>query len=291
MQVNKCTEIQQCPICSGTSLDVIFTYNSPPEGEVSFAFSNDSSYYREYLQCHACNHLVSTYKMDLTSLYQGDYVASNYKDMDGIRSSFKRIISLDPNESDNILRTFRISNFLKKRYRDVYEGRTLLDVGSGLGVFPYAMKQAGWDCTALDPDHNAVSHLEKFVGVRAVQGDFLTVPDLDTFDVITFNKVLEHVENPIEMLKISRQYLKPGGFVYIELPDAEVAAYDGPDREEFFVDHLHVFSFLSVTILAQKSGLMPVLIERLREPSTKYTLYAFLVSASGNGNHGLGEVL
>ncbi len=291
MSVNECTEIQQCPICSGTSLDVIFTYNTPPKGEVSFAFSNDSSYYRKYLQCHTCNHFVSTYKMDLTSLYKGDYVASNYKDMEGVQSSFKRIISLEPNESDNIMRTVRINNFAKKHYRDVIEGRTLLDVGSGLGVFPYAMKQLGWMCTALDPDHNVVKHLEKFVGVKAVEGDFLSVSDLDTFDVITFNKVLEHVEDPIEMLKISRQYLKPGGFVYIELPDAEVAAYDGQDREEFFIDHLHVFSFLSVTILAQKAGFLPVLIERLREPSTKYTLCAFLLSTSGNGNHGLGEVL
>jgi 2-polyprenyl-3-methyl-5-hydroxy-6-metoxy-1,4-benzoquinol methylase len=214
--------------------------------------------------------------MDLTSLYKGDYVASNYKDTEGIQNHFKRIISLEPSESDNIMRTVRINNFAEKHYKDVIEGRTLLDVGSGLGVFPYAMKQAGWDCTALDPDHNAVNHLEEFVGVRAVQGDFLTISGLDKFDVITFNKVLEHVEDPIEMLKTSRQYLKPGGFVYIELPDAEVAAYDGKGREEFFIDHLHVFSFLSATILAQKAGFIPVLIERLREPSTKYTLYAFL---------------
>ena len=31
-------------------------------------------------------------------------------------------------------------------------GATLLDVGSGLAVFPAVMKEMGWLCTALDPD-------------------------------------------------------------------------------------------------------------------------------------------
>lgn len=276
MSVNEFAEIQQCPICSGTSLEKKFSYASPPEGESSFSFGDDNFYYREYLQCQFCRHLVSSSRIDISGLYSGNYVASNYKDMEGIHKNFERIISLDPNESDNAGRTARINEFAKRHFNNDISCRTLLDVGSGLGVFPYAMKQSGWECTALDPDDNAVVHLENFVGVRAVKGDFLTVSELDAFDVITFNKVLEHVNDPIAMLKKSRSYLEGGGFVYVEVPDGEMAAIDGQDREEFYIDHLHVFSFSSVAILAQKAGFMPLLVERLREPSTKYTLRMFL---------------
>ncbi len=51
---------------------------------------------------------------------------------------------------------------------------------------------------------------------------------------------------------------------------------DGPDREEFFIEHLHVFSMASLGLLAQRAGFAVDSAERLREPSGKYTLVAFL---------------
>jgi SAM-dependent methyltransferase len=155
----------------------------------------------------------------------------------------------------------------------------LLDVGAGLGVFPYAVKQAGWHCTAIDPDPRAVAHMRDRVGVEAICADFMDVDGLGEFDVVTFNKVLEHVDDPVAMLRRAHRCVAPGGFVYIELPDGEAAAAVGADREEFFVEHLHVFSFVSIAMLADRAGFKPVMIERLQEPSTKFTLRAFVVPA------------
>jgi hypothetical protein len=78
------------------------------------------------------------------------------------------------------------------------------------------------------------------------------------------------------MLRRTRQFVAPGGFVYLELPDGEVAAEVGSEREEFFVEHLHVFSFVSIAMLADRAGFRPIAVERLQEPSTKFTLRAFL---------------
>jgi hypothetical protein len=95
---------------------------------------------------------------------------------------------------------------------------------------------------------------------------------------VTFNKVLEHVEDPVAMLARSRDLLRPRGAVYVEVPDGELAARDpdGPNREEFFIEHLCAFSMTSLCLLAGRAGFVPVRAERLREPSGKYTLYAFL---------------
>jgi hypothetical protein len=263
-------------ICGNKDFSRVFVYTEPPEKEVRFESVQHDKYYREVLKCDLCGHYVSLSEMDITALYTGDYVASNYMDIEGIHENFKRINSLDPKESDNTARTVRVNEFAKKHFSNDIGGKTLLDIGSGLGVFPYTMKQLGWVCTALDPDSNAVRHLERHVGVRAVKGEFLAISDPGRFDVITFNKVLEHVQDPVSMLVKSQEHLRQGGFVYLEVPDGEMAACDGKDREEFSIDHLHVFSFLSVTILAQKAGFTPVLLERLQEPSTKYTLRMFL---------------
>jgi len=94
--------------------------------------------------------------------------------------------------------------------------------------------------------------------------------------VITFNKVLEHIVDPVKVLAKAKEHLNPQGFVYIELPDGEVASKEGKGREEFFIDHPHIFSEASVECLARRAGFNVRLLERLQEPSTKYTLYAFL---------------
>nr|WP_245168177.1 class I SAM-dependent methyltransferase [Desulfobaculum xiamenense] len=197
----------------------------------------------------------------------------------GLEEAFTRIVSLPPERSDNVWRVARIISFAEARYRSSDPSGAalrLLDVGSGLGVFPHAMRQAGWNCMALDTDERLVAHARKAAGVLAVCGDFLTLPGLEGFDAITFNKVLEHVADPVAMLAAAGEKLAPGGFVYLEVPDGVSALADGPWREEFFVEHLHVFSCASVAIMAERAGFAPLAIERVNEPSGKYTLRAFL---------------
>ncbi len=88
--------------------------------------------------------------------------------------------------------------------------------------------------------------------------------------------LIGHHEIMIPLLAAAGPYLRPGGAVYVEVPDGEAAAADGPDREEFFIDHHHVFSAVSLGLLAVHAGFNVEELERLREPSGKYTLRAFL---------------
>ena len=266
---------QRCPITGTTEARRVFVYTEPPEGEIFFELNNGQSYYREIWQFIDSRHYVSTHRMDLSRLYGGEYVDANYQDLAGVRRHFERIISLPPHKSDNAGRVRRINEVAKCRFGDVRR-KTLLDVGSGLGVFPHAMKDSGWMCTALDPDMRVVRHSQEYLGLNAVQADFTHPIPLGRFDLITFNKVLEHVEDPIGMLANSHENLNANGLVYVEVPDGEFAEREGKEREEFFIDHLHVFSFASLCIMSQRAGFIPILIERLQEPSTKFTLRAFL---------------
>ena len=78
------------------------------------------------------------------------------------------------------------------------------------------------------------------------------------------------------MLKATHNWLQPNGFVYIELPDGESALKDGCEREEFFIEHIHIFSLTSTSMMATKANFKVEIIERLQEPSTKYTIRAIL---------------
>jgi SAM-dependent methyltransferase len=266
-----------CP-CKGRFLEAAFQYNAPPVGETLFALG-DQPYHRSYERCTLCGHWFSNNIMDMNGLYSGAYVDNTYGE--AMRQTFERIIALPPQQSDNAGRVARVLAFTREHFKAQKVPR-LLDVGSGLGVFPYAMKQFGWNCTALDPDDRAGRHAREVVGVAAVTGDFmeLDISVLGHFDVVTFNKVLEHVEDPVAMLGRALTLLEPGGFVYFEVPDGEAATAEGPEREEFFIEHHHVFSPASAALLANRAGFHPLVIEKLREPSSKYTLRVFMVAFS-----------
>ena len=270
--------VDQCMFCRHTGFHKVFEYEAPPKGETSFSFLNPDRYHRNITTCKICGHFYSIHEMDLSAIYSGAYNRSTYQNPAGMRQTFDRITQLDSSKSDNTARCNRIVRFLQKHnFQQQNSEIKVLDVGSGLGVFPWAMAHRGYAVTALDPDPNAAEHIRTHAGVPTLCGDFLAIAPPEGFSLITFNKVLEHVAEPIAMLRKSALFLKEKGVVYLELPDGEKAQVEGFEREEFFIDHFHVFSFASIALLASLAGFEAIEIERLREPSGKFTLLAFLI--------------
>jgi SAM-dependent methyltransferase len=262
-------------LCGRRDLRTVHVYHQPPPGEVRFPFSQGQQYLRRLVQCPGCGHFLSLHHMDMGRLYEQDYVAATYGGLQGLYQTFQRINALPPHRSDNLARVERVHAFCLQRLGR--PGR-LLDVGSGLCVFPYRMRQRGWQCLALDMDPRQVEHARHNAGVEALCACLEPGLELGRFQLITFNKVLEHVVDPVALLACAHHFLAPGGLIYLELPDGEaaIADPDGPLREEFFIDHHHAFSPRSLQILAERSGFHTLRQQRLREPSGKYTLWAFL---------------
>jgi len=274
----------RCLFCGSPKHTLVFTYDAPPVGETIFPLREGEIYHREIWQCRRCGHFTNRHQLDLKSLYEKGYVDATYSH-DKFLRTFEKIMALPPERSDNFQRVQRVVRYLgekrgKEREGGFFSAPTLLDVGSGLCVFPARMKEQGWECTALDPDPRAADHARRHIGVHAICGNFLSTAELPFSDLITFNKVLEHVENPIAMLRKSLAHLRARGVVYVELPDGEAAATEGAGREEFFIEHFHVFSMSSFCLLARQAGFSVAHIERVREPSTKFTLCAFLRPAA-----------
>lgn len=266
-------------ICGSPALKEIHVFLEKPPAEISFALTSGVKYHRRLLQCSSCRHVISVHKMDDAFLYAGDYVSSNYGDT-GLKHSFDRINALPPEKSDNVSRVSNLARvagqWFIKNNRPPDFIPSVLDIGSGLCVFLHRIKQKyGWRCTALDPDPRSCEHAKNVVEIDVMQGDLLTLRPDRTFDVVTLNKVIEHSKVPIQMLVRARDYLGPGGLIYIEVPDAECALEETPDREEFTIDHPHVFSAASLSICIERAGLKLISMERLKEASTKYTIRAF----------------
>lgn len=261
-----------CRFCGGAEHRRLATFTAPPAGETDFGIAD---YWRELWQCAACGHVVNRYGFALENIYDVGYVDATYGQK--MEATFRRIMALPPEASDNRQRVRRINDFVAAEAREL--GPTL-DIGSGLGVFPAVLKETGWCCTALDPDPRATRHIEAACGVAAITGDFLTLePDSKHarhFALVTLNKVIEHVAEPVAMLRRVGLWARPDGLVYIELPDGENAlAEGGAEREEFFVEHYDAYSPASFALLLHQAGMRCMKLERLIEPSGKYTLAGF----------------
>jgi SAM-dependent methyltransferase len=261
---------EPCGICEGP-VERVASFDAPPPGEPVYGLAD---YHRELWSCLRCRHVWNRHAIDLSGLYLGPYREVGYGQL---AERFERIMALPPERSDNRLRIARV-DAEARRLLGLTAGQpaSLLDVGSGLAVFPAAMKDRGWRVTALDPDPVNAEHARLRAGAEAITGDFFTARFDLRYDLISLNRVLEHVVPMRAMLERAASLLNPGGVLYVEVPDGEIALADGgPGCEEFFVDHYGAFSVASLALLAASAGLRVERLERCRDPSGKYTLYAF----------------
>ncbi len=104
--------------------------------------------------------------------------------------------------------------------RDAGRPGRLLDVGTGLGYFLRAATAAGWDAIGVDADPAVVAYARTRLAVDARAGavDAQRFPD-GSFDLVTVWNVLDVVSEPRAVLAEIRRVLKPGGRVFVRVPN------------------------------------------------------------------------
>ncbi len=97
---------------------------------------------------------------------------------------------------------------------------TILDVGSGTGLFLATAKRRGWETYGIDDSVEATDYAREHFGLDLWVGDFTEFESRNQrFDVITGWDIIEHSRDPVGLLKVMRQSLAPGGSVALSTPD------------------------------------------------------------------------
>jgi SAM-dependent methyltransferase len=134
----------------------------------------------------------------------------------------------------------------------------LLDIGCGFGGMVQLAGEHGYDGYGCDYDPDAVNFAaSKRLDIR-LGGIEQFSADRGYFDVIILSHVLEHVSEPASFLKSAADLLKPGGYIYIELPgyrDVSFSRYRGKLLRYLRIFHPFNFDLKALTILAGRSGL------------------------------------
>ena len=259
-----------CKICKSKRVKKFFEYKKKPYEEKTYSNIAYDKYNRAYYKCIKCKHLSGYLKMKISNLYSSNYNQTIYSGE--LKKNFKKINNLVNKKSDNFFRVKRIDEFLKKEKIKKINKFKILDIGSGLGIFPYKMKKKNYNITGLDPDIKSCLHIKKNLKIKCIHGDFLKISIKEKFNMITLNKVIEHVSDPTKMLNKAKKVLKKNGLIYIEVPDIK-ASIKGKNREEFHIDHLHVFSKNSLNFLTKKIKFKKKIIKNIKEPSGKFNIF------------------
>jgi 2-polyprenyl-3-methyl-5-hydroxy-6-metoxy-1,4-benzoquinol methylase len=98
-------------------------------------------------------------------------------------------------------------------------GGRLLDVGCGSGEWLRGMRELGWQVEGLDFDKEAVSAARQ-QGLTVHWGTLAAqrFPDA-CFDAVALHHVIEHVPDPLGLLKECRRILKPRGSLVLATPN------------------------------------------------------------------------
>jgi SAM-dependent methyltransferase len=144
------------------------------------------------------------------------------------------------------------SQYALARLRDLLPttGR-LLDVGTGAGAILSSANAVlpTWELHAFDVSDRWRTHILEGPQVRAFYSGALdAVPDVP-FDLVVLWHVLEHLDDPVEILRQLRGRLAPRGRLLIQVPDLERHAYDLA-----VIDHISHFSHSHLEALACACG-------------------------------------
>jgi len=145
-----------------------------------------------------------------------------------------------------------------RMYLDTISPGRLLDVGCGNCQFLALMQSEGWQVEGQELDPVAAERALKTYGMRIRVGrlEDIGYPD-DSFDAVVMSHVIEHVSDPIAILKECLRILKPRGMLVAITPNV-----DGLGHRYFrscYRDldpprHLYLFTQKTLQHVGKKAG-------------------------------------
>jgi len=134
----------------------------------------------------------------------------------------------------------------------------LLDFGCGGGGFLERMRRLGWQVTGVDMSVAAVQRVRTELGLDALAGSLPHAGLVhNAFDLITMWQSLEHVHEPLPVLREARRLLVSGGMLVVSVPNIDSLPFRWFGTAWFGLDlprHLTHFTPPTLRLMLEKAG-------------------------------------
>jgi len=135
----------------------------------------------------------------------------------------------EPAEQERLALLNRLTNTAFVEFLEVQSGVRVLEVGSGLGLLTADVAAAadGVHATGLESSSAQIAAARRPAHVDYVQADARYVPfPTDHFDLVYARFLLEHVFDPVAILKEMKRVVRPGGRVAACENDISLLRFD-----------------------------------------------------------------
>ncbi|MEQ1731314.1 MAG: class I SAM-dependent methyltransferase [Vicinamibacterales bacterium] len=144
----------------------------------------------------------------------------------------------------------------------VAPGGRLLDVGANVGIFAREAA-ASYDALGIEPGRRTVEWGRMHLGAPLEVGtiDQSRADFRGRFNAITLFDVIEHLAEPRRALEQCRDYLAPGGHLFITTPDSGSVMARLLGSQWYYIDmleHVSLFNRTNLGRLLRETGLAPV---------------------------------
>ncbi|MEA2684666.1 MAG: hypothetical protein QOK05_2994 [Chloroflexota bacterium] len=232
----------QCPVCGGTEAAPAFRRNTGGLRPTADNFKPSAEHFgstaSEVLRCTACGH------GSLATMPADTMVMEAYED------------AADPvslREEPGQVAT------AERALADIERFATpgpMVDLGCWTGSFMVAARNRGWDAVGIEPsDWARARAVER--GLDARKADLFAhgLPE-KSFSLVVLCDVLEHLADPRAGLGVIAGLLKPGGALYLTIPNAGSPLARALGRRWWSVlpMHLQYFTPASLRMALESSG-------------------------------------
>lgn len=150
--------------------------------------------------------------------------------------------------------------------------RAAADVGCGQGARLVVLRALGTSIVAgSELDEGGVREARDRYGVTVHLGSAGAIPSPEGgFDAVFLSEVIEHVLDPIGLVRSCARLLRPGGWLFLSTPNAGVRhrAHGTWAQLRLDLDHLTIFNDASIRRTLRAAGLVPVEVLTHGRPAT-----------------------
>ena len=234
----------RCWICGDASLVLEKRGNLPPDLSCENFRISDSAYgcTADLFLCKACGFRQASDLPDVLRFYQ---------DMDD-----------EAYEHSREARSIQARMLLETVARYRAQGR-LLDVGAGSGILVAEAARMGFEAEGIEPSGPLCTQAKQY-GLNLHHGILPSASARGPYDVATVIDVIEHVPDPIGLLRHVRSTLADGGLVVLVTPDVSsvMARVLGPRWWHYRIAHIGYFNRQTLNLALRGSGFEPIKVLR-----------------------------
>jgi len=147
----------------------------------------------------------------------------------------------------------------------IEHNNSIADIGCATGALLNEFKKRGfYNLTGFDPSASCCRSGQRLYGIDMRQSTINQLSTVtDRFDIVMMSGVLEHLCDVETSLDLLKSLLKPGGSIYLGVPDASrYSSHFGAPFQYFSMEHVNYFAPVSLANLMLRHGFETKKIQR-----------------------------